>query len=100
MLQLKLFRNDALNTLFARVILCDLTHTGDDLEPNVMEYTTDIYIAGIRIGESSVKAELEFYKLQARFNLQMLKWYEDEYTISELIPMVQDWAFNEDRERN
>ena len=100
MLQLKLYRNDALNTLFARVVLCDLTHTGDDVEPNVMEYTTDIYIAEIQLGESSMKTELSFYSLQCRFNLALMKWYEQENQLNEIIPMAQEWALKEHQERN
>jgi hypothetical protein len=99
MLQLKLYRNEALNILFARVVLCDITSTGDDVEPNVMEYTTDIYIAEIHLGESSMKTELAFYPLQCRFNLQILKWYEQDYTIWEMIPMAQEWGFKENEER-
>lgn len=95
MLQLKLYRNEALNILFARVVLCDLTSTGDDVEPNVMEYTTDIYIGEIALGESSLKTEMAFYPLQCRFNLEIMKWHEQEYTISEMIPMAQEWAFTE-----
>ena len=99
MLQLKLYRNDALNTLFARVVLCDLTFTGDG-EPNVMEYTTDIYIAEIQLGESSMKTELSFYPLQSRFNLAVMKWYEQEHNLDEMFPMVREWARNEHQERN
>ena len=99
MLQLKLYRNDALNTLFARVVLCDLTFA-EAGEPNVMEYSTDIYIAEIQLGESSMKTELSFYPLQCQFNLAVMKWYEQEFNISEMFPMVREWALKEHQERN